>query len=342
MRPFLPPRPLTTTRPDPIRVFEVGIDWKTASLPLVGQASVRSDELPRLLSDLASSAEIDEVVVLSTCNRFEVYAAPASDEAIAAVTRFVAARVGIPKASASITRRTELDALRHLVGVAAGLESGLLGEHEVLGQVRRARAAALAAGTAGPTLAGAFQHAVRRGRSVRRRLGLARVRRSMTDFAADWLASRVTDPGSASAVLVVAGETAAQVARHLRRIGIQDLVVVNRSRSSAERLAARFGARVSPLESLVTLLRDADIAVFATASSGPLVTAGELERDTPLVAVDLGLPANVDEKLADDGSVELLTFTEIQARAVAASSLSIGAKAEAATLLDDAVDELAA
>ncbi|MBW3592577.1 MAG: hypothetical protein KY396_02690 [Actinobacteria bacterium] len=183
-------------------LLQAGADFQAASLDALGRARTRAEARSRSLERL-SAAGVTEVAVLSTCNRFEIYAAAAdADRAAGALELETAAMLGADDSDFDIVVRRDRAAVAHLVAVAAGLESALLGEHEILGQVRRAYIAAADAGAASNDLARLFEHALHHGRRIRSTLGISGVRRSLADVAVEWVAARVPDLDNKTAAVV--------------------------------------------------------------------------------------------------------------------------------------------
>jgi glutamyl-tRNA reductase len=252
-------------------------------------------------------AAAGEVVVLSTCNRTELYIAAADHESAKAAAAALLARVGDGRAQADAARalvsRRGLDVARHLFRVAAGLESVVLGETEILGQVRKAWLESQEANTAGPLLNALFQRALESGRRVRAETPLARRPASVASAAVE-LADRAAG-GLAGRHVVVLG--AGAVARALclsllrRRVGVVTIVARNAERAAA--ISAGCDARVAPLGELDQQLESADVVVAATSAPHPLITADMLPRRARadrrrLVVIDLGVPRNVDPVVA--------------------------------------------
>lgn len=321
------------------RIVEVGTDFQVSSLEVLSRA--RITDIPAYLERIRDGG-IAEIALLSTCNRFELYAATNDPEdTLATLQAEVHGLLGGNGDFEMVVRR-DGDAVAHLVAVAAGLESALLGEHEILGQVRRARATADRAGTFGMTLERLFDHALHHGRRIRRALGLSHVRRSLTELAADWVAIRLIEPERRVAVVVGAGETASQMARHLRALGIGSLTIVNRSLARSRELAEAVEGRIERLDRLPSLLRDTDLVVLATAAPEPLLTEtavrGALEgREEALLVVDLGLSPNAEPGIAGHASVKTLTLSDVVALAVAESQVTEMDAVDAETLVQDSV-----
>ena len=253
-------------------------------------------------------AAAGEVVVLSTCNRTELYIATTDHQsAKAAATAALLARVGDSRAQADAARalvtRCGFDVARHLFRVAAGLESVVPGETEILGQVREAWLESQEASTAGPLLNALFQRALESGRRVRAETPLARRPASVASAAVE-LADRATGGLAGKRVVVLgAGAVARAVCSSLlrRRPGVVTIVARNAERAAA--VSAGFAAYVAPFGELDQLLESAHVVIAATSAPHSLVTADVLRRARPhshrLVVIDLGVPRNVDPAVAD-------------------------------------------
>jgi glutamyl-tRNA reductase len=323
------------------RIVEVGTDFQASSLEVLSRARVTN--VPAYLARIKDSC-IAEIALLSTCNRFELYAATQDpEETLIALEREVRGLLGRNGDVEMVIRRDE-DAVAHLVAVSAGLESALLGEHEILGQVRRAHAAAAEAGTAGRALNRLFEHALRHGRRIRRALGIADLRRSLTELAAGWIATHLSEPERRTAVVAGAGETASQMARHLHGLGIGTLTVVNRSFTRSRELAEAVGGRPERFERLPSLLPESDLIVLATSAPEPLLTEAGVRtalqgRPGQLLVVDLGLSANAEAGVSKHPSVTTLTLSDVLALALAESKRERAQAVHAETLIQEAVDD---
>ena len=300
-------------------LLQVGTDFQASSLDAIGRARAAGAGSRTLLERLDSRG-IEELALLSTCNRFEIYATTGErEEAASALTDEARALLGGGEANVEIVVRREREAIAHLVAVAAGLESALVGEHEILGQVRRAYLSAAEAGTAGRELARLFEHALRHGRHIRSALGISGLRRSLTAVAADWVATRAPEGGAVAAAVVGAGETGSQMARRLSDLGVARLFVLNRNVAAAHELAATVGAEAQPLARLGALLGDLDVIVLATSSRAPILAESDVrERERNgrrLFVVDLGVPPNAAPGVRRRPSVELLSLSDALALA---------------------------
>lgn len=252
---------------------------------------------------------VGELAVLCTCHRTEVYATadgPESD-AVHVVAGLLPGL--LPTDHHDIRFLDGSDAIEHLFSVACGLDSLVVGEPQVLGQVRRAYVVAKEEGTAGPVLANLFGRAIRLGRRVRAETPLGRLSRSIGSIAADHLGERLGGLAGRTGTVVGAGEAATDTARSLVKAGAA-LTVVSRSVPSAARLAEQIGASHHPLAELAAALARSDFAVVAV-SGGILVRPDHLPRPSraPFIVLDLSVPRAVEIDGRRD--VELRSLEEI-------------------------------
>ena len=265
-----------------MHILLTGLDHKTAPLELRERVAFTADQLADALPRLGGA--VGEAVILSTCNRTEVYTtADEPEEASALVRRFVADYHGLDGAAPVDGFRdlVDADAVRHLFRVAGGLDSMIVGESQVLGQVRQALTASANAGTLSAPLSRVFHRAIRGGRRVREETGVGRNALSVS-FAAVRLARSVLGDLSASRVLLIgAGEAGKLVAEALLKTGVGDLAVTNRTARRAEGLAAKLGGRAAPFDGLDAAVADADIVIAATEAPRPPADGGRGARCQP-------------------------------------------------------------
>jgi glutamyl-tRNA reductase len=292
-----------------MEIVLIGVNHKTAPVELRERVSFSADQAQRAAEELRSRGVLSETLVLSTCNRSELYGVPpeAAQDSAGAMELFLATFHHIdPSAlTTSLYRRRDRDAVRHLFRVASGLDSLLLGEAEILGQVREAYRIALDLGATGPVLNRMFQNALEVGKRVRTETEIGKKPVSVA-YAGVKLAERIF--GSLkdhSALILGAGATGEQVTDHLRDRGISNLRVANRSRERARELAARTGAGVVEWESLGSSLAWPDMIVSSVSSPEAVLTRAMLERamsersNRSLLLVDLGMPRNIEPSAAD-------------------------------------------
>jgi glutamyl-tRNA reductase len=309
----------------------------SATLALVGgtHRTVPLDLRERLAFSAAQAAEAlavfrdrfpgREAVLLSTCNRVELYAAgeleqpaPQADELVA----FLAEQRGIEPARLApiLTRQSDEAVVHHLFSVAAGLDSMVLGEPQILGQVKQAWAFSQEHGTGGPLTAAMFQAALRTAKRVATETAIGRERTSIPSVAVADFAAGVFERFDDKRILLLgAGKMAAETLRYLREAGARDVTVLNRTASRAVELAARLGARPGSFGELAAELAAADLVVSTTGAGEPIVSLGLFERleprreGRPLVVLDLAVPRDFDARIGARPGVWLYSVDDLAA-----------------------------
>jgi glutamyl-tRNA reductase len=303
------------------QVVQVGVDLTTSTVGVLQSWRLTTADEAALVKCITQDRRVREAVLLSTCNRKEIYAVGPVPRDVASV--LVDELSWVLGDDVRPVERYGLEAVKHLVSVAAGLESALLGEHEILNQVRRAHEAALAVGSSGRTTTHLFKHAITSGRKIRTALGIDGQRLSLTGLAADWLRANCAESQRRTAAVVGSGETAVQMMRHLRTLGFADLIVLNRSPDNVRRLADECRAKVEPLSALHSVAQRADVIICATAAPEPLIgraadrIATVVDAGDGLYIIDLGVPRNVDPDVADAPGVQLLEMNSLVGMALA-------------------------
>jgi glutamyl-tRNA reductase len=301
-----------------VTVQLLGLNYRTADTDLRGRLALADPDLRALLSDLA--LDIPEAVALSTCNRTELYAADSPDVTPILSAR-LASRSGVPLEeirARSYTLQGQ-DAVRHLFGVAAGLDSLVLGEGQILGQVRQAWDSARAAGSAGPVLNTLFRYALQAGKEIRSQTVVARGATSVAHAAVELARKELGALAGRSVLVLGAGETGRLAALNLLSAGASTLTIANRTLARAEALAASLRGRAVPFERLGEALEQADMLITCSTSRDPLVTARMLSdavrtRDTgrPLLVVDIAVPRNVERPTEEMAGLVLYDLDDIQ------------------------------
>jgi glutamyl-tRNA reductase len=301
----------------------VGWDFRQTPVELRERLAFSPDKVREALGALRQQGLLAEGVILSTCNRSEVYgvkgAAVEGLDPLQALTEFIANYHGIPSAevgSAGYQHRGS-DAVRHLLRVAAGLESLALGEDQILAQVREAFRLASGAGATRAVLHRLFQKALETGKRVRSETGLGSRPISIPGVAIE-LAQKIYEDLSPRRFLVLgAGETSGIFYDLMLARGARNITVVNRTLERAEALCKR-GGKAAPWEQLPALLHQADIVVSAVSSDTPVISlqdakkAVHLRRGQPLFFLDLGIPRNVDPRVADIDNAFLYAVDDLQ------------------------------
>src|ERR1700709_2378884 len=236
--------------------------------------TVPEEQLTKVLHDLSAREHLLEVVVLSTCNRIEVYARCTHfHPAVGDVSAFLAAYSGAASEDFADRLYTYSDeaAVAHLFSVAAGLDSMIVGESEILGQVREAWQTAVREETAPQMLSRMFKHAVESGKRVRTETGISRHPVSIPSAAVAVASEYLGDLAGARVLVIGAGQMGSGLASTLRSRGVADVIVANRTFERAEHLAATIGARAIPLVDIADTLVDTDVLLTSTASSEVLI-----------------------------------------------------------------------
>ena len=306
-----------------MNLFLVGLSYRTAPVSVRERYAVAPALLAERDAKLVAEARLDEGALLSTCNRTEIYgAARDGDLALEHMHRFLREELG--DGSAAPVQIYELEGgevVRHLFRVAGGLDSMVLGEAQILGQVKDAYRAAVAAHSCGPVLGRLFQHAFRAAKRMRSETGLGESSVSVARVGVALAREIFEDFAGKRVLLVGAGEMAESALRGLREAGADQISVVNRTLGSAVELASRHGGAAHPLEELPAELARADIAITSVQVERPLLGAAELEhaleqrRGHPLLIVDLGIPRNVDSAAAALDNVYLYDLDDLEATA---------------------------
>ncbi len=302
-------------------LLALGASHKTAPLAVRERLALLDGQVAPFLDELTGQPEVAEAVAVSTCNRTELYLVVGDPvEAESAVLGVLARRAG--------TRPTELlgsiyadrncDAARHLFRVASGLESMIVGETEIQGQVKRAYEAALHARTTGPLTNQLFRAALATGKRVRTETAISSGRASVSTVAVDAAHDVVGELADRHVVIVGAGETSELTARAFHAHGVSTMFVANRRRERAIALAERFGGESGSFDALPGELERADVVVASTGSPHAIIGAEELaevmrtRHGRPLLLVDLAVPRDIDPACAELDGVTLLDMDALQ------------------------------
>lgn len=303
-------------------VIALGLNHRSAPASVLGDVALAADVVPKALVEILGSPFINEAVVLSTCNRTEFYVdTERFHEGYQAAREALAVVSGVP-----VDRFVEHlyvhyhdEAVQHLFEVAAGLDSVVLGEHEILGQVRLAFEAARSEGATGPVLNALFQHSLSTGKRVRSETTIGEHTASLSHAAVELVLERMPSLHGQRVVLVGAGEVGSSVATALMKVAadtdaVLDLTIVNRTPEKAHALAAELGGRPASIDELALLVAGADVVVSATASGSVLIGIEHL-GDGPTLLLDLAMPGDIDPAVGTDPRASLLDLTSLQALA---------------------------
>ncbi len=301
----------------------LGTSHKTAPLALRERVALTDARAERFLLELAEHPEIREAVVLSTCNRTELYVVVSDPvEAETTVLGMFARQAGLRPTELleGIYSHRNCDAARHLYRVTSGLESMIVGEAEVQGQVKRAYEAALAARTTGPLTNKLFRAALATGKRVRTETAIGAGGASVASVAVESARETLGELAARHVLIIGAGETAELTARALSDQGVATMFVANRRRERALALAQRFGGEAVTFERVPEELERADIVVASTSSPHFIVGAEELAQvmraraGRPLLLMDLAVPRDIEPSCATLAGVTLVDIDGLQAQ----------------------------
>jgi glutamyl-tRNA reductase len=306
-------------RPRAAALFVVGLSHRTAPVELRESVDFSKGGATEALAAVATCGIASEMVVLSTCNRAEIYAV-AGPEAPDAVGRFFAEYHGLPLARLSdhLYVRRGADAARHLFRVAAGLDSLVVGEPQILGQVKAAYAAASDGGYTAAVINRLFHSAFGVGKRVRSETGLAEGAVSVS-YAAISLARKIFgDLTGLNVVILGAGGMAKLTGQHLKSQEVRQITITSRTLSAAQSLARQLGGRAVHWQDLTHTLESADIVVSATGAVDPVLTRSSMQevmrqrRQRPLFVIDIAVPRDVEASVGDLEQVFLYNIDDLQ------------------------------
>jgi glutamyl-tRNA reductase len=326
------------------------VSHRTAPVTLLERFAMGQADTVKALHELVESEHVREAIVLATCNRVEVFAdVDRFHGGVAEVSRVLArqAGAGIEEVSPYVTVHYEDRAAAHLFRVAAGLDSMVVGETQVLGQLRAAYALARKEGTVGRELHAAAQHALRVGKRVHAETGIDRAGASLVSVALERVEERIGALTGRPVLVVGAGSMGALAATTLARRGAE-VVVISRTRPSAHRLAASIGGRASAMDRMAAELPDIDLLVSCTGANGLVVdrdvvaAAMSTRADRPLGVVDLALPRDIDPRVAAVPGVHLVDLALIQTEHDGAGAVAGDDVATAEELIEAEVSVLRA
>jgi glutamyl-tRNA reductase len=328
------------------KLLVLGVSFRTAPLALRERLAVGEERVAADLQALMQSSGLREGVLLSTCNRVElVGAADQPEQAVQATLNYFNERVAPERIDGSVYRHVGREAAKHLFRVTSGLDSMVLGEPQILGQVKDAFATAQRLGTVGTLLSRSFERGFSVAKRVRTETTLAAGNVSVSSIACDLAEKIFGDLAGRRVLLVGAGKMSEVAARSLGARGAL-LYVVNRSSARAESLAAACGGTPRPLEALATELAEADVVISSTAKQDYVITydlmqgVTKLRRGRPLFIIDIAVPRDVDPRADSLRNVFLYDMDDLQK--VSRENLAARERAvvDAERLIETELDEL--
>ncbi len=295
----------------------IGINHKTATVDLREKVAFSPDKIHDAMKSLAKCTQTGEAVIISTCNRTELYTNTANE---AEVTRWLEEyhQLSHEEVESCLYRFEGRGVAQHLMRVSSGLDSLILGEPQILGQVKQSFVKAKEAGTVAITMDRLFQNTFSVAKKVRTETEIGAAAVSVA-FAAVSMAKHIFSALSATKVLLIgAGETIELVAKHLKDNGVASMVVANRTLSRAEGMCEEFGATAITLEQIPEYLPQADIVISSTASPLPILGKGMVEkalkqrRHQPMLLVDIAVPRDIEAEVAELDDAFLYTVDDLQ------------------------------
>lgn len=304
-------------------ILLVGVNHKTAPVEIRERLAFNDETCAEGLRRLVDGEVVREGLIVSTCNRVEILSATSRELlefGAGQLTEFLDSSGRLPAGflDKHLYRHTNEDAVRHLFRVASSLDSMVVGEPQVLGQVRHAYSLAVEAGTAGRVLNRLVHHTFRVAKRVRTETGIAANAVSISYMAVE-LGKKIFDSLKGSTVMLIgAGEMAELSARHLVNAGVSSVVIANRSEDSARQLADEFGAISTSLDQLDQFLADADVIICSTGAPNYILTeeqtrkALERRRNRPTCLIDISVPRNIDPAVGNIPNVFLFDIDDLE------------------------------
>lgn len=285
-------------------IVACGVNHNTASIAVREQISISDKSHDTWLSQLTTQLNVDEAAILSTCNRTELYCeTPEPAQIVDWLSDRYRLNTGNVKDHLYVYR--ENDAVRHMMRVACGLDSMVLGESQILGQIKQAYQRAVHLGTVGPNLSSLFRHVFTVSKRVRTETSIGEFPVSVA-YASAILAKKIfTDFSPLKMLVIGAGKTSVLAARHFQQQGVDQFIIANRSLQNAELSAREFEAEAIVLSDIPKVLHDVDIVISATTSPLPIVTqsmvaeALKARRYRLMLMVDLGVPRDIEGSVSD-------------------------------------------
>ncbi len=299
----------------------IGINHKSAPLALRERVTFAPERMESALADALASAGIDEAAILSTCNRTEIFAAAEpTEEAQHRLRHWLCNyhQIGIHELQDCLYTLPERDALQHMMQVASGLDSMILGEPQILGQMKSAFAVAAHTGSIGAELGRIFPQVFAIAKRVRTDTAIGENPVSVAFAAVNLTQHIFSDLSRTRALLIGAGETIELVARHLADKGVRDIVVANRTLGRARELAEKFSAEAVLLSDIPDQLPRADIVISSTASQLPILGKGAVERalklrkHKPILMIDIAVPRDIEAEVAELDDIYLYTVDDLK------------------------------
>jgi len=330
-----------------VSVVVIGLNHRSTPLELLERMTIGDAALTKALHDLTSREDVSEAVVLSTCNRTEIYAvAERFHAAYADIRDFLAETAFLAPEDFSDHLYVHYDApaVAHLFAVSAGLDSAVLGESEILGQVKSAWDAAREEGAAGAVLNLLFRHAIEAGKRARTDTDIARHTTSVASAAVAMASGRLGELAGRRVLVLGAGDMGEAMVLGLAKAGAADIALANRTWERAVELAARVDGRPVQLADVPAALEDVDLLLSSTGAASPLLEVDDLRgivaarAGRPLLIVDIAVPRDIDPAIGELDGVTLLDMDDLRAFADIGTAARKGEVAAVQSLLDEELE----
>ena len=327
-----------------MKIVAVGLNHNSAPLDLREEVTLGTGELPEALASLQGT--VSHGVILSTCNRSEIYTvAPTVTQGTESLKRFFAEyhKINLKKFEPHMYVHHQRSAVHHLFRVASGLDSLIVGEAQILGQVREAFSAATRAGLGGGQITRLFHRAIRAGRQARHKTDIGRNAVSVSRAAVAMARGVLGDLPDKRVLVIGIGDAGSMAARALADTGVTDITITNRTYKRAAELASELGGRPAPFEDLTTLLGQTDLAIAATGSPGYLLTpeilaASRNGNEQHLFIMDIAMPRDVDPAVRELPGINLYDMDDLEAVAETNKRKRMHEATKAEAIVDEEAD----
>lgn len=299
----------------------LGISYKTAPVDKREKLSFLKDEIVPFADFLQKETGISDMVLLSTCNRTELYFSQTKYDRLTATEKVTSALKRFKNAEHECSRylyhHFDFDAVKHLFSVAAGLDSMIIGEDQIIGQIKDAYVHCTDAGLTDAILMRLFQKSFEAGKRARTETGIKLGNLSVSSTAVEMCAQELGNMNEKSLLIVGAGDTGSLALQNMVKKGIGKTSIINRTKETANAVAARYNSEVHSFLALQTQLKKNDVIIVATGAPHHLITSSmvrkaQKERQAPQIYIDLSVPRNIDEKVAAIENVKLYAVDDLQ------------------------------
>ncbi|MFA9391762.1 MAG: glutamyl-tRNA reductase [Prolixibacteraceae bacterium] len=298
----------------------LGISYKTAPIDKRERFSFSKDEIIPFADFLQKETGISDIVLLSTCNRTELYFSQTKYDRLTAIEKVTTALKTFKQAENECGRylyhHVDIEAVKHLFSVASGLDSMIIGEDQIIGQIKEAYVYCTDAGLTDAILMRLFQKSFEAGKRARTETGIKLGNLSVSSTAVELCSQELGDMKDKSLLIIGAGDTGSLALQNMVKKGIGKSAIINRTKETAQTLASRYNSEVHSFLSMPSQLKEHDVIIVATGAPHQLITAGmakkaQLARRTPQIYIDLSVPRNIDVKVGNIENVKLFAVDDL-------------------------------